>query len=162
MGMVKVHPRACGGNRREWCRLSDSSGPSPRMRGKPNVVVSDTGLYRSIPAHAGETRTDKVGDCSSRVHPRACGGNIEVIHPPPSTDGPSPRMRGKRRPGIFARRVNRSIPAHAGETSGQKANLALCRVHPRACGGNFSYTRQLNDQYGPSPRMRGKPHQGKF
>ena len=72
---IRVHPRGCGGNPcvPEW-PLHDQ-GPSPRVRGKREVVSDRERRGRSIPAGAGETRPAGARASPARVHPRGCGGN---------------------------------------------------------------------------------------
>ena len=69
--------------------------------------------------------------------------------------GPSPRVRGS--PGVdeFARHVERSIPACAGEPSRASAPDSRARVHPRVCGGALHALAQQHGAGGPSPRVRG-------
>ena len=49
----------------------------------------------SIPAPAGETRMRVVCSTFIAVHPRACGGNGELVQGCLNVGGPSPRLRGK-------------------------------------------------------------------
>ena len=72
------------------------------------------------------------------------------------TNGPSPRLRGKRCPECRLDLDARSIPAPAGETRPLKAALQHGEVHPRACGGNSSPPAASCFWAGPSPRLRGK------
>ena len=127
------------------------------MRGKPIQRVQRCGRLRSIPAHAGETRQRPFAEDHSRVHPRACGGNVVGAGTSGERPGPSPRMRGKLNDFYYSHSTNGSIPAHAGETHGGSVNLTLPWVHPRACGGNPSIDTHPDPGVGPSPRMRGKP-----
>ena len=153
---VRVHPRACGGNDR-WYPLGHRyRGPSPRMRGKRSLVPTRPPLPRSIPAHAGETGKGRRIPSRSRVHPRACGGNIPADDYWIIINGPSPRMRGKRIQALTLASEYWSIPAHAGETRGNPCPVPCSRVHPRACGGNSGVVVQPRLTKGPSPRMRGK------
>ena len=94
----------------------------------------------------------------SRVHPRACGGNRPRNRHRRRHRGPSPRVRGKLV--LEDRRADphRSIPARAGETRPHPADRVHPRVHPRACGGNWSSIASSWLRMGPSPRVRGKPH----
>ena len=71
----KVHPRACGGNRRWFGDVLFVAGPSPRVRGKLAIAVSVVCVIGSIPARAGETDTRDTCSSPNTVHPRACGGN---------------------------------------------------------------------------------------
>ena len=133
-------------------------GPSPRLRGK-RVWTAARVLYSgSIPAPAGETASPQRFSRRSGVHPRACGGNGAVIVVFQVGSGPSPRLRGKHQvPAPGAGRL-RSIPAPAGETPKRLTARRYRRVHPRACGGNFSSCLASSPRCGPSPRLRGKLH----
>ena len=146
---IRVHPRACGGNPQQDRLVLSIRGPSPRVRGKPASVSSNTTSGRSIPARAGET--------PSRTDPRACGGNRLASRPTPRLGGPSPRVRGKRSASPFCGSGQGSIPARAGETSLLPASASRMRVHPRACGGNQLSKDTRGAVQGPSPRVRGKP-----
>ena len=54
-------------------------GPSPRVRGKLRVKLIDPSVLGSIPARAGETGPVRWMGLSLRVHPRACGGNLNCL-----------------------------------------------------------------------------------
>ena len=154
---TRVHPRACGGNSGKGSWRPACRGPSPRVRGKPAVGVALMAVARSIPARAGETLGRWGFVASKGVHPRACGGNHRQLPGPGHLRGPSPRVRGKRRPGAVRERHRGSIPARAGETLGRAGRRAAGEVHPRACGGNSGRIRRPSSRAGPSPRVRGKP-----
>ena len=75
-------------------------------------------LIRAIPACAGET-SHPAGHVHqvARAIPACAGETLRLLDPASATDGPSPRVRGKRhakRP--RDRRRVRAIPACAGET----------------------------------------------
>ncbi len=134
--MAAVHPRACGGNQLIVEIVRTLTGPSPRLRGK--LSLADTGGPGdgSIPAPAGETSTIWCSGTTTRVHPRACGGNRAGWTVARGHSGPSPRLRGKRPLHGRARLREGSIPAPAGETRRPEARQTETQVHPRACGGN--------------------------
>src|SRR5690606_33925126 len=115
-------------------------GRSPRMRGKPNPKARAYVTPGSIPAYAGETR--------SETHRFECAL------------GRSPRMRGK--PCLDIRRPcgHRSIPAYAGETPLAATARSREPVDPRVCGGNPAKRWNAVLHRGRSPRMRGKPAAG--
>ena len=116
-GFHTVHPRACGEHVDEDEYALPADGPSPRMRGTPHLLVQEDGGPRSIPAHAGNTPKILGYRSFWSVHPRACGEH----HPLPPCclgfPGPSPRMRGTQQKGVLMDINERSIPAHAGNTS---------------------------------------------
>ena len=109
----------------------------------------------SIPARAGETRLSCRCLSASRVHPRACGGNRDLLPELGADEGPSPRVRGKPDWIRLFEVLKRSIPARAGETSSPRTHVVLFRVHPRACGGNGLMPLTDTQQAGPSPLLRG-------
>ena len=115
------HPRACGANSRFLLFISSSSGSSPRMRGKLSAELESLRTERIIPAHAGQTRPARRTTPKETDHPRACGANDHDNDVAALDGGSSPRMRGKRRPGIRRPRHRRIIPAHAGQTCSGKS-----------------------------------------
>ncbi len=127
------------------------------MRGKRNRSAASLPNLRIIPAHAGQTQPHQHTDHRTPDHPRACGANGYgvVEHAPPI--GSSPRMRGKRLRVRELETAVRIIPAHAGQTQRDQAHHIRPSDHPRACGANEKSTRNMLDQFGSSPRMRGKP-----
>ena len=110
------HPRACGANRVEFTDIELRYGSSPRMRGKPKSTSALTGLFRIIPAHAGQTLARGWCIVSRKDHPRACGANTSTIHIDVPKNGSSPRMRGKQLAKNLLPFPARIIPAHAGQT----------------------------------------------
>src|SRR5690606_15522012 len=89
-----VDPRAGGGDEVTVLDQDRDGGRSPRMRGR--LTTENERLYRrrSIPAHAGETRTACSSMTSPRVDPRACGGDRLPRGERRDQRGRSPRMRG--------------------------------------------------------------------
>ena len=71
--------------------------------------------------------------------------------------GPSPRVRGKRPRDQSARGEVGPIPACAGETTQRSSDHVFDRAHPRVCGGNARAQESGASDWGPSPRVRGKP-----
>ena len=120
-GQCPDHPRACGANSRFLLFISSSSGSSPRMRGKLSAELESLRTERIIPAHAGQTRPARRTTPKETDHPRACGANDHDNDVAALDGGSSPRMRGKRRPGIRRPRHRRIIPAHAGQTCSGKS-----------------------------------------
>ena len=171
-----AHPRACGENDSLRALISSRKGSSPRMRGKPRVLLLSplkAGLIPAhagktllgvvftrarglIPAHAGKTTGAQPETASPEAHPRACGENVDIQNNGAYRGGSSPRMRGK--PSAPMRSASRSglIPAHAGKTPWQKRCQRSCAAHPRACGENNLHLFDLCQLQGSSPRMRGK------
>ncbi len=135
---IAGHPRACGENLRAPRRgpnhdraiparagktqrtahgWAESSGPSPRVRGKhPDAITAEPG---------------RPG------HPRACGENFPFdLHNTQSVRA-IPARAGKTYMLTEARRSGRrAIPARAGKTGIPAASTPAASGHPRACGEN--------------------------
>ena len=89
------------------------------------------------------------------VYPRACGGTLNAEMPALPRHGLSPRLRGNPHLLVTGARLERSIPAPAGEP-GRAAGPAPRRwVYPRACGGTPMFTGSDSEPSGLSPRLRG-------
>ena len=132
------------------------NGSSPRMRGKPHLLVDRAAEARIIPAHAGQTSLSRLASSAATDHPRACGANRLERLGSLVAFGSSPRMRGKRRLVREQHHRIRIIPAHAGQTSSVAPKRVDCPDHPRACGANPKGTTRVELRIGSSPRMRGK------
>ena len=141
-GVVKFlrrdHPRSRGGNGCYNRAPFKEAGPSPLTRGKRKPEPINNIRIRTIPAHAGETRWERIPPRACWDHPRSRGGNLGSNAQVPNHMGPSPLTRGKHprssRPDADAG----TIPAHAGETC-RRAWISGDRGdHPRSRGGNVS------------------------
>ena len=150
------HPRACGANGTLLISARPLGGSSPRMRGKPRGSGNAVHGRRIIPAHAGQTTSNYTAKMKAADHPRACGANRTLNNGSNVVNGSSPRMRGKPGHGQFSFRVERIIPAHAGQTPTCSASTCATTDHPRACGANRAPVVPSAARGGSSPRMRGK------
>ena len=92
--LYPVHPRACGEHNRTALNPQTLAGSSPRMRGTQACKFRRGFRYRFIPAHAGNTRHQQLGNRLPAVHPRACGEHWVGFRVNPTPIGSSPRMRG--------------------------------------------------------------------
>ena len=135
----EAHPRACGENLESQSDKVHDAGSSPRMRGKPEMV-----LTRRLCLWA---------------HPRACGENVMARSPYRFGRGSSPRMRGKPMRNVTVRSRKGLIPAHAGKTRTLLYSRSVDWAHPRACGENWEMGEKFELPQGSSPRMRGKRFQ---
>ena len=113
---VSVYPRGCGENAQPSVALPMKSGPSPRVRGKPEKAPAHGARCRSIPAGAGKTRCWTCWISGPPVHPRGCGENSRMRIVASAATGPSPRVRGKPASPQCQSGSVRSIPAGAGKT----------------------------------------------
>ena len=144
---VLVHPRVCGEHPGYLQRGREVYGSSPRVRGTPHLPCLVCGLYRFIPACAGNTC---LPSCLP-VHPRVCGEHLPAFLPA----GSSPRVRGTpNAEGIIVEYL-RFIPACAGNTPHVLQVTKLKTVHPRVCGEHTRRPTRRPTSCGSSPRVRG-------
>ena len=147
---------AYAGNTRKWTRLkAGHSGSSPRMRGTLKGANGRLAFTRFIPAYAGNTSGFRFRISFHAVHPRVCGEHSAPCPSRSAPGGSSPRMRGTHEPLQFLRRVQRFIPAYAGNTYGEATGEREGAVHPRVCGEHPYTPRHAISRNGSSPRMRG-------
>ena len=111
-----------------------------------------------IPAHAGQPWRWPTWWPSHRAYPRACGATSDDDPFPQDAAGLSPRMRGNRHPSAGRRRGGGPIPAHAGQPSPMAGRSRGGGAYPRACGATCPPPARSRNGRGPSPRMRGNPH----
>ena len=109
----------------------------------------------SIPARAGEPKTQRRKPHLSPVYPRACGGTNAGRRLPSPVPGLSPRVRGNQAQGKPSQVHVRSIPARAGELIPAGGARQRLRVYPRACGGTVAGDTAMQPADGLSPRVRG-------
>ena len=91
----EVYPRVGGGNTYSATAVNGLQGLSPRGRGKPEEMLANPEIERSIPAWAGETRKPFALPCHRWVYPRVGGGNRIACISDRNLVGLSPRGRGK-------------------------------------------------------------------
>ena len=158
--MEQVDPRGCGGDDSRLRAFFRVSGRSPRVRGRPGHHRATTHPGGSIPAGAGETREWHIVLARIVVDPRGCGGDSSSMAAATTSQGRSPRVRGRHAGSGPPRTQSRSIPAGAGETADPPATESWKRVDPRGCGGDFLCSRASLGAWGRSPRVRGRlPHE---
>ncbi|AHJ63199.1 Hypothetical protein GbCGDNIH3_7085 [Granulibacter bethesdensis] len=132
-----------------------SGGSSPRRRGTHMWWNANNDEIRFIPAQAGNTDDWTPGDAGYSVHPRAGGEHYVHYEGDDQAAGSSPRRRGTRAEFIKIRKVDRFIPAQAGNTCSGPVGSAWTTVHPRAGGEHCChFFHQVFDD-GSSPRRRG-------
>ena len=150
-----VYPRVCGGTRHVGRELRADRGLSPRVRGNRQRPTLSGVSAGSIPACAGEPRSDGARRARRAVYPRVCGGTILHFISVPSGWGLSPRVRGNRGAHAHVILGERSIPACAGEPAPSLALHCQQRVYPRVCGGTHHARVPPPRDEGLSPRVRG-------
>ena len=130
-----VYPRERGGTGNLFDDNPNTGGLSPRTRGNRcafAVALPPTG---SIPANAGEPKSNCAPSPPCAVYPRERGGTLSDTVPPPGDSGLSPRTRGNR-PDLRLQSGRRgSIPANAGEPARARRPTWPRAVYPRERGG---------------------------
>ena len=152
-----VYPRVCGGTACGRIDDMDICGLSPRVRGNQGACIRRGCGTGSIPACAGEPKTELEVAEREGVYPRVCGGTQAVANPRSLARGLSPRVRGNRCAGWLLLRARGSIPACAGEPRADIPRLTESRVYPRVCGGTRLIPTGYHTHTGLSPRVRGNP-----
>ena len=150
-----VYPRACGGTWSQARIHRSILGLSPRVRGNHYDGKLIKLSMRSIPARAGEPPCQTNRQCLRWVYPRACGGTGAVRTANAAQTGLSPRVRGNQGFTPTQTRMQRSIPARAGEPGLRPSSNTRGTVYPRACGGTRAGRITSRSIFGLSPRVRG-------
>ena len=91
------------------------------------------------------------------VYPRPRGGTAHAVAVAVPDAGLSPPTRGNPLSRVAHRRLQRSIPAHAGEPRGASARGVWLRVYPRPRGGTQGLDGLKRVLPGLSPPTRGNP-----
>ena len=156
-GSSRAHPRSRGENFIMSSHASATAGSSPLTRGKHPHVGGGACQGGLIPAHAGKTSRRASRLAVPRAHPRSRGENIKASVAACCASGSSPLTRGKRYrrwPGLGGVRL---IPAHAGKTRAEIADMHTRAAHPRSRGENIRPIGLASIAAGSSPLTRGKP-----
>ena len=151
-----AHPRSRGENSANRRSVVDHEGSSPLTRGKPRGSVGSRGRSGLIPAHAGKTSSTSNEFLTRRAHPRSRGENDDPQAWEDYDVGSSPLTRGKLDAACAGNIEARLIPAHAGKTRNESAQLTKVRAHPRSRGENIGGHIDEAAARGSSPLTRGK------
>ena len=100
-------------------------GSSPRLRGTELPGTNSNGVFRFIPAPAGNGSLITASTKSAAVHPRACGERYSSSLSLDSSTGSSPRLRGTVPSVVYAHDGKRFIPAPAGNGLGSNTENAI-------------------------------------
>jgi len=131
-------------------------GRSPLTRGRQPTIHELATEVGSIPAHAGETIMLWAKNTNTWVDPRSRGGDSDESMALGWISGRSPLTRGRRSNTATGQWLDRSIPAHAGETPAQRLVCHLQTVDPRSRGGDHHPRFALQSLEGRSPLTRGR------
>ena len=150
-----VYPRVCGGTTGRGQGTPPMVGLSPRVRGNLNTVRPRQNRLGSIPACAGEPKTNIIPASVNKVYPRVCGGTVYHNEFSNWCHGLSPRVRGNLAFYLGPAPAIRSIPACAGEPHLCQCRADYRKVYPRVCGGTCRSRPDRRYASGLSPRVRG-------
>ena len=150
-----VHPRECGERGAVVWQAGNEFGSSPRVRGTRRAGAVRRGAARFIPASAGNAPRRQTGPAPRPVHPRECGERLSDAELIAESTGSSPRVRGTRADKAVQGRLQRFIPASAGNATSSRRRSADALVHPRECGERTSARVLPAIRSGSSPRVRG-------
>ena len=160
MRIPKVYPRLRGGSINPKYPVVLREGLSPPTRGIPAAVNNPVLLDRSIPAYAGDPRTDSHPLESAPVYPRLRGGSRQFAHIVRLGFGLSPPTRGILGQSTTPARRRRSIPAYAGDPHHSGGSPHSVEVYPRLRGGSADTPGLASSKAGLSPPTRGILRQG--
>ena len=130
-------------------------GSSPLARGTRRVRDDIHALHRFIPARAGNTPCARRDLQRRSVHPRSRGEHVPMTADDWRRVGSSPLARGTRLHLRQCYRLERFIPARAGNTYGIARGLPQAPVHPRSRGEHVAIRRMMSVHRGSSPLARG-------
>ena len=150
-----VHPRLRGERIDPTTRVVSVDGSSPLARGTHQNDVTDRGIYRFIPACAGNARVAGTLPGACPVHPRLRGERRSRLHLDRKVDGSSPLARGTQLLDSLASTLLRFIPACAGNAADQASHGCGPPVHPRLRGERETSSSGRGTHIGSSPLARG-------
>ena len=151
------HPRVCGENLHAGDKRQVRGGTSPRMRGKPPESITSAADRGTSPRMRGKPQARSPTIRRPRNIPAYAGKTTRGSSRKLCSRGTSPRMRGKHGCKMTPIQIHRNIPAYAGKTLISRTYSNRTPEHPRVCGENTNTSKWDWDNYGTSPRMRGKP-----
>ena len=152
-----VHPRSRGEHPVDHQAACFAAGSSPLARGTPRGSSGRLLRRRFIPARAGNTdRPGTAGDPPA-VHPRSRGEHRNRSDKTIPNPGSSPLARGTLMREHKKNKVQRFIPARAGNTRGPTREGRRRAVHPRSRGEHSIFNSRPYSSTGSSPLARGTP-----
>ncbi len=156
MTSLAVHPHACGENTYHAFSVAQPSSPPPRVWGKLFAPVDTGALRRSTPTRVGKTWSICHSILVVKVHPHACGENVNSPAPDFSSRGPPPRVWGKQKNSGSKYAAKWSTPTRVGKTGLSRKLMISTVLHPHACGENGVAGSFVPYWGGPPPRVWGK------
>ena len=132
-----------------------NSGSSPRVRGTPAIASGLSLGMGIIPACAGNTQENCLGEVGAGDHPRVCGEHYAYDSADITGMGSSPRVRGTPINALVTSSSWGIIPACAGNTVFCVRYYIGIGDHPRVCGEHDPTSSSTPEVSGSSPRVRG-------
>ena len=152
----KDHPRIRGTNGQTPNGKKLDMGSSPHTRDKSRAGSSLRKAGRIIPAYAGQMKDTTYDKFSVRDHPRIRGTNSKNGGQMKDPMGSSPHTRDKYREYFYISKIDRIIPAYAGQMLQIQISGFCLRDHPRIRGTNQFRKNSLFRLKGSSPHTRDK------
>ena len=150
-----VHPRIRGERGANLGEPHAQGGSSPHTRGTHDHFLVSFVAGRFIPAYAGNAPGSRPAPDPLTVHPRIRGERIVALLVLAACAGSSPHTRGTRLITRSRSRVERFIPAYAGNAEGHSRPCSCWPVHPRIRGERSTSIRRMIKTVGSSPHTRG-------
>ena len=133
---TRDHPRVCGEKASAFSALVVKLGSPPRMRGKEEWCMTDTGVFRITPAYAGKRAVLLMCSCHSLGSP--------------------PHVRGKEADERSKGQAHGITPACAGKSKNTFIGQSPAEDHPRMCGEKLVRLAFICGIWGSPPHVRGK------
>ena len=150
-----VYPRWRGEHLSKLWSFTTTSGLSPLARGTLISNNRSHAVYRFIPAGAGNTPSPSLERDTYSVYPRWRGEHHIGVGLRNLWSGLSPLARGTRLISFLLLRLQRFIPAGAGNTPGLRTALNAAAVYPRWRGEHNGEVPLTIRYRGLSPLARG-------
>ena len=151
------YPRTSGGTPRSSCNRRRRLGLSPHERGNRERSAWTGSPVRTIPARAGEPRTNTPVRPDWRDYPRTSGGTAPPAVTSTPVTGLSPHERGNLSCVMRFSILSGTIPARAGEPSSRTWAASQSWDYPRTSGGTARHRPDGRPPLGLSPHERGNP-----
>ena len=151
----QVYPRMYGETVSCRDKLNHDNGLSPHVRGNLQHAVAVHADRGSIPACTGKPGWNCRRGCCRRVYPRMYGETMFPVPSAPADAGLSPHVRGNHALRIGAAQSLGSIPACTGKPRQSSSGWRACWVYPRMYGETFKTAKELEEEGGLSPHVRG-------
>ena len=118
VGLLMVHPHACGDNVTALESSRFSPGSPPRVWGQRTRLISPLSIFRFTPTRVGTTFFHACQEVFGSVHPHACGDNRRRRSGNEGFVGSPPRVWGQPQASHDVAAIPRFTPTRVGTTGG--------------------------------------------